>query len=117
MVKNPPAMQETEVPSLGWKDPLEKEMATHSSILAWEILWTNSRISGRSFFHFSSKNIPVLGLMVHKDKFKETQILLVAHMTSLISETLGPTHSTEAQRRNLLLCYNIKQGLPWWPRG
>ena len=40
MVKNPPAMQETEVPSLGWKDPLEKEMATHSSILAWEILWT-----------------------------------------------------------------------------
>ena len=31
--------QETEVPSLGQKDPLEKEMATHSSILAWEILW------------------------------------------------------------------------------
>ena len=40
MVKNPPAMQETWVRSLGWKDPLEKEIATHSSILAWEILWT-----------------------------------------------------------------------------
>ena len=37
MVKNPPAMQETQVQSLGGKDPLEKEMATHSSILAWEI--------------------------------------------------------------------------------
>ena len=33
-------MQETWVQSLGWKDPLEKEMATHSSILAWEIPWT-----------------------------------------------------------------------------
>ena len=36
MVKNPPAMQETWVRSLGQEDPLEKEMATHSSILAWE---------------------------------------------------------------------------------
>ena len=33
-------MQEMWVQSLGWEDPLEKEMATHSSILAWEILWT-----------------------------------------------------------------------------
>ena len=39
MVKNLPAMQETWVQSLGWEDPLEKEMAAHSSILAWEILW------------------------------------------------------------------------------
>ena len=37
MVKNPPAMQETWVRSLGWEDPLEKGMATHSSILAWRI--------------------------------------------------------------------------------
>ena len=37
MVQNPPAMQETWVASLGWEDPLEKEMATHSRILAWEI--------------------------------------------------------------------------------
>ena len=43
MVKNLPAMQETQetqVLSLGQEDPLEKEMATHSSILAWEIPWT-----------------------------------------------------------------------------
>ena len=40
MIKNSPAKQEIWVQSLGWEDPLEKEMATHSRILAWEILWT-----------------------------------------------------------------------------
>ena len=40
MVKNPRAMQEIGVQSLGRDDPLEKEMATHSSILAWRIPWT-----------------------------------------------------------------------------
>ena len=40
LVKNLPAMQETQVWFLGWEDPLEKEMATHSSILAWGVLWT-----------------------------------------------------------------------------
>ena len=40
MVKNLPATQETRVWSLGWEDPLEKEMATSSIILAWEIPWT-----------------------------------------------------------------------------
>ena len=40
MVKNLPAMWEIRVQSLGWEDPLEKGMATHSSILAWEIPWT-----------------------------------------------------------------------------
>ena len=39
MVKKPPAMQETQVQPLGWEDPLEKGMATHSSILAWRISW------------------------------------------------------------------------------
>ena len=40
VVKNPPAVQETWVQSLGWEDPLEKGMAIHSSILAWRIRWT-----------------------------------------------------------------------------
>ena len=40
MVKNPPAKQATRVESLGHKDPLEKEMVTHSSILVWRIPWT-----------------------------------------------------------------------------
>ena len=45
IVKNLPSMQETRVQSLDWKDPLEKKMATHSSILAWEIPWMEE--SGR----------------------------------------------------------------------
>ena len=39
MVKNPPAVQETQVQSLGQEDPLEEGMATHSSILAWRMPW------------------------------------------------------------------------------
>ena len=44
MVKNLPAMQETGVQPLGWEDPPEKEMATHSSILAWRILYLKSLV-------------------------------------------------------------------------
>ena len=40
MVKRLPTMQETQVRSLGWEDPLEKEMATHSSTLVWKMPWT-----------------------------------------------------------------------------
>ena len=40
MVKNPPAILETWIRSLGWEDPLEEGMATHSSLLAWRIPWT-----------------------------------------------------------------------------
>ena len=39
-IKNLPVVQETQVQSLGWEDPLEKEMATHSSTLDWKIPWT-----------------------------------------------------------------------------
>ena len=57
LVKNPPAMRETWVRSLGWEDPLEKEKVTHSSILAWRIPWTIRSMAlqraGRTFhFHF-----------------------------------------------------------------
>ena len=40
MVKNPPAMQETWLQSLGWEDPLEEGMAAHSSVLAWRTPWS-----------------------------------------------------------------------------
>ena len=60
-VKNPPAIQETQVQSLGQEDSLEKGMATHSSILAWRIPWTEE--TGRLQFtgsqrvrHFHVKN-------------------------------------------------------------
>ena len=58
LVRNPPAMKETSVRSLGWEDPLEKGKATHSSVLAWRIPWTvcdhgvaksQTRLS---YFHF-----------------------------------------------------------------
>ena len=48
MVKNPPAMQETWVRSLGQEDPLEKGMATHSSILVWRISWTEEPVGSQS---------------------------------------------------------------------
>ena len=44
LVKNPPAMWETRVRALGWKDPLEKGKAPHSSILTWRIPWTIYRV-------------------------------------------------------------------------
>ena len=44
LVKNLPAMWETQVQFLGWEDTLEKEMATHSSILAWRIPWTEEPV-------------------------------------------------------------------------
>ena len=53
-LQSPPAMQETWVRSLGQEDPLEKEMATHSSILAWKIPWTEE--SGRLQFMGSQKS-------------------------------------------------------------
>ena len=48
MVKNPPAMQEMRVPFLDWEDPLEKEIATHSSILPWKIPWTEEPLGLQS---------------------------------------------------------------------
>ena len=49
MVKRLPTMWETQVQSLGQEDPLEKEMATHSSILAWKIPWTGSLVGYSSW--------------------------------------------------------------------
>ena len=67
LVKNPPAMQETWVQSLGWEDPLEKGTATHSSILAWRIPWTEETVGLQSVrlqrvrhdFHFHFSLSPV----------------------------------------------------------
>ena len=54
MVKNPPAVQDTWVRSLGWEDPLEEGMATHSSILAWRI--PMSRGAWRATVHVVEKS-------------------------------------------------------------
>ena len=55
-VKKLPATQKTQVQSLLWEDPLEKEMATHSSILAWEIPWTEE--PGGATVHGVTKSLP-----------------------------------------------------------
>ena len=51
LVKNPPAIQETWVQSLGWEDPLEKETATRSSILAWRIPQTVQSVGSQRVRH------------------------------------------------------------------
>ena len=64
MVKNPPAMQETQGQSLGQEDPLEKGMATHSSILTWEILHGQRSLVGYSpWGHKESDTIEQLSLI------------------------------------------------------
>ena len=78
MIKNPPAMLEMMVQSLGWKDPLEKEVATHSSILAWRIPWTEEHGGLQSMgrkesdmteqLHFTSPNADedgAIGILIH----------------------------------------------------
>ena len=59
MLEHLPAMQETWVQSLGWKDPLEKEMATPSSILAWKIPWTEEPEILRCIFYLLSITLTV----------------------------------------------------------
>ena len=51
MVKNQSATRETQAPSLGQEEPLEKEMATHSSILAWRIPWTEELVGYSPWGH------------------------------------------------------------------
>ena len=60
MVKNLPAMQETWVQSLGQKEPLEKEMAIHSSILAWRTPWTEEP-AGRGWGLLQSQGLQGVG--------------------------------------------------------
>ena len=69
MVKNPPTVQEMQVPSLGWEDPLEEGMATDSSILTWRILWTEK--PGRLYITHrvakSQTQLKPLSMHIHKN--------------------------------------------------
>ena len=77
MVKNLSAMQETQetwVRSLGWEDPLDKEMSTHSSILAWRIPWTEEPVG------YSPKGWKRVGYnLVIKQHFRLNKTILVLH--------------------------------------
>ena len=86
MVKRLPAMWETPVRSLGWEDPLGKEMATHSSTLAWKIPWTEEPVGyspwGRKeldtteqlHFHFHDK--PTANIILNGEKLKAFSLKL-----------------------------------------
>ena len=63
MVKNLPAVQETQVQSLGQEEPLEKGMATHSSIFAWRIAWTEEPLP-----YMGDKNLPETSVKVQVAK-------------------------------------------------
>ena len=85
-LKRLPAMQETRVRSLGWEDPLEKEMATHSSILAWRIPWM-----GRSLVGYSPRG--------HKELDTTAQL----HFTSLHAITSRNNTSLNVEKQYFLL--------------
>ena len=82
-VKRLPAMQETRVRSLGWEDPLEKEMATHSSNLAWKIPWTEeagapqSMLSQRVEHDWVTKQVQTA--MTWRITFKFMYTLILSH--------------------------------------
>ena len=75
LVKNPPAMRETSVRSLGWEDPLEKGKATHSDILAWRIPWTIQSMGlqrvGHDWASFTSSKLKTFVLQTLPRKWKE----------------------------------------------
>ena len=70
LVKNPPVIQETQVQSLGGEDPLEKEMASHSSILAWDIPWTEEPVGLSPEGHKVGHNLATKPLPLSFNDFK-----------------------------------------------
>ena len=69
VIKNPSAMQETQVKSLGWEDPLEKEMANHSGILAWEIHGQRSLVGYSPWGYKELDMTEQLSMYTHNDYY------------------------------------------------
>ena len=90
LVKNPPTMRETWVRSLGWKDPLEKGKATHSSILAWRIPWTIVHGVAKSCTRLSDFHFHFHFLMGSQFNLTHTSRNLLGH--SVRMETSGHHH-------------------------
>ena len=90
-VKNPPAMWETWIRSLGWEDPLEEGMATHSSILAWRISWTEQPGTLQSM---GSQRIE------HNRATKHTYIIYPNKNRKELREELTYARSREVRREN-----------------
>ena len=84
-VKRLSAMQETQVWSLGWEDPLEKEMAAHSSILAWKIPWTWSLVGYHPWGRKESDTTERLHTILINCSFKASSTLTRADSVSLVN--------------------------------
>ena len=102
-VKNLPAMQETWVQSLGWEDPLEKRMTTHSSIPAWRIPWTEE--SGGLQFMGSKKLDTTERLIRHEP----LPVTVVQHPALQSSKNVLPPKIM----RLTVLCLPYKWATPW----
>ena len=109
-VKNPPAVQETQVSSLGQEDPLEKGMATHSSILAWKIPWTEE--PGR----LQSMGSQRVGLSDYTFTFKMTLYIQRIHALSISRFLLSKSVLVFVVRSNSLKHQNqfTKSYLSCW---
>ena len=143
MVKHPPAIQETPVWLLGWEDPLEKGWATHSSILAWKIPWTeetrrlqcleSERVGhdlALSFFHEqcrAGKNTFVVWVFFPSclHDFKGESWRQSALFTSLLAAASSNSHRSggvlafcrQISGFLLTLCRcDVWGQLPWWVR-
>ena len=81
-IKHLPTMWETQVQSLGREDPLEKEMATHSSILAWKILWTAACQDPPSKGILQSRILEWVALPSSRRSFQPGDETQVSHITS-----------------------------------
>ena len=119
MVKCLPAVWETWVPSLGWEDPLEKEMATHSSILAWRIPWTEEpgrlqSMGSRRVRHGWVTSLSLFAFMHWRRKWQPTPVFLPGESQgqgSLVGCRLWrstESDTTEATwQQNNIKCINI----------
>ena len=85
MVKRLPGMWETQVPSLGWEDPLEKEMAMHSSTLAWKIPWTEEPGRLRSMGLQRVGQDSVTSLLVSLSRHIITKLRFLSRQPDVIS--------------------------------
>ena len=115
LVKNPPAVWETWVGSLGWEDPLEKGKATHSSILAWRIPWTiqsmGSQRAGRNWMTFTSLHFNWWECCHwYLERYRLGMLL------SILPRTGQPHMSVVPRLRNLGLHTKKNKGLNLYPK-
>ena len=104
MVENLPAVQETRVQSLGWEDPLEKGMATQSSILAWRIPWTEEPCELQS-----------TGLQRGKHNCKLPNTHTHAHPTLLVAVKISTLQSSSVTQWCSTLCNPVDCSMPGLP--